>query len=121
MPRPLQFAECAPAAVELAAQELGARLRLARVRRQLSQRALALRAGISYVTIRSVEAGSLQTGLGAYLAVVWALGLESELAAFLDPDKDAEGKLLERARTPRRARAKSRARAKNGGLDADFS
>lgn len=87
MPRPLQFADTAPGAVSVAARELGRRLRLARLRRRLPQRLLAMRAGISYVTIRSVEAGNLQTGLGAYFAVIWALGLEAELAAFMDPDR----------------------------------
>lgn len=47
MPRSLRFAASAPAAVEQASRELGRRLRLARVRRRLSQRDLASRAGIS--------------------------------------------------------------------------
>ena len=87
MPRPLQFAASAPAAVGQAARELGRRLKLARVRRRLSQRELASRAGVSYVTMRAIEAGNLLTGLGAYLAAIWALGLERELAKLLDPDK----------------------------------
>lgn len=114
MPRPLLFAASAPAAVEQAARELGQRLRLARVRRRLSQRQLASRAGISYVTMRAVEAGSLLTGLGAYLAAIWALGLEREFSTLLDPDSDIEGKQLELSRTPQRARAK------RGSARADF-
>jgi transcriptional regulator with XRE-family HTH domain len=114
MPRPLLFADSAPAAVEEAARELGRRVRLARVRRRLSQRELASRAGVSYVTMRAVEAGSLLTGLGAYLAAIWALGLERELAKLLDPDTDIEGKQLELSRTPQRARTKK------GSARADF-
>lgn len=114
MPKPLLFAASAPAAVEQAAHELGRRVRLARVRRRLSQRGLASRAGISYVTMRAVEAGSLLTGLGAYLAAIWALGLEREFATLLDPDHDIEGKQLELSRTPQRARAKK------GSARADF-
>ena len=114
MPRPLIFSASAPAAVKQAARDLGRRLRLARVRRRLSQRELASRAGISYVTMRAIEAGSLLTGLGAYLAAIWALGLERELAKLLDPDTDAEGKQLELSRTPRRARAQK------GSTRADF-
>jgi transcriptional regulator with XRE-family HTH domain len=106
MPKPLSFAASSPEAVALAAQELGRRVSLARVRRRLSQRKLASRAGISYVTMRAVETGSLLTGLGGYLAVIWALGLERELTRLLDPDNDLEGKQLELARTPRRARVK---------------
>jgi transcriptional regulator with XRE-family HTH domain len=114
MPRPLIFSASAPAAVKQAARDLGRRLRLARVRRRLSQRELASRAGISYVTMRAIEAGSLLTGLGAYLAAIWALGLERELVKLLDPDTDAEGKQLELSRTPRRARAQK------GSTRADF-
>ncbi len=104
MPRPLQFAATAPAAINQAARELGRRVKLARVRRRLSQRELASRSGISYVTMRAVEAGNLLTGLGAYLAAIWALGLERELATLMDPDNDAEGKQLELSRAAGRAR-----------------
>lgn len=108
------FAETAPAAVEEAARTLGARLRLARMRRRVSLREMAQRAGVNHKTAAAVEAGSLLTGLGAYLALIWALGLERETAKFLDPDRDEEGKRLELARTPKRARAKK------GSINADF-
>lgn len=114
MPRPLAFAATAPAAVQEAAHELGRRVKLARVRRRLPQRELAARAGVSYVTMRAVENGNLLTGLGAYLAAIWALGLERELGRLLEPDRDIEGKQLELARIPRRARAKK------GSTRADF-
>ncbi len=104
MPRNLQFGETAPAAVREAAIGLGGRIRLARTRRRVTLRELAGRAGIAYDTARAVEDGNLQTGLGAYLAVVWALGLEADLAHWLDPDRDLEGKQLELARTPQRVR-----------------
>ena len=48
------------------------------------------------------------------MALIWALGLERELAQLLDPDHDEEGKQLELARTPQRARARK------GAIDADF-
>jgi transcriptional regulator with XRE-family HTH domain len=114
MPKPLLFAATAPAAVQQAARELGQRLKLARVRRRLTQRELASRAGVSYVTMRAIEDGNLLTGLGAYLAAIWALGLERELQKLLDPDNDVEGKQLELSRTPRRARVKK------GPARADF-
>jgi transcriptional regulator with XRE-family HTH domain len=114
MPRSLMFAATAPAAVEEAARTLGARIRLARIRRRVSLRALAKRAGVNHKTAAAVEAGSLLTGIGAYLALIWALGLERDLAKLIDPDHDEEGKQLELARTPKRARAKK------GSIDADF-
>jgi transcriptional regulator with XRE-family HTH domain len=114
MPRPLMFADTAPAAVQAAARTLGERLRLARTRRRLTLRQLASRAGIAYDTTRAVEAGNLMTGLGAYLALIWALGLENELTSLLDPDRDREGKQFELARTPRRVRGP------RGAADGDF-
>ena len=106
MPRPLVLAESAPYAVKSAIRELGQRLRLARRRRRLTIRQLAERAGIAYDTARAVESGKLMTGIGAYFALIWALGLEAELTRFMDPEHDAEGKGLALAATPERVRSK---------------
>ena len=108
------FAATAPAAVEEVARTLGSRIRLARTRRRISLRELAERAGLNHKTAAAVEAGSLLTGIGAYLALIWALGLERDVAKLLDPDHDDEGKQLDLARTPKRARAKK------GSTVADF-
>ncbi|ASI68659.1 hypothetical protein BA022_08955 [Diaphorobacter nitroreducens] len=104
MPRPLQLSQTAPFAVRDGAQRIGERLTLARKRRRLTLRDVAAKAGISYDTARAVEAGNLQTGLGAYLAMLWAMGLESEIQAFADPERDEEGKQLEITRLPQRIR-----------------
>jgi hypothetical protein len=104
MPRPLQLSTTAPFAVKDGAQRIGERLSTARKRRRLTLRELAAKAGISYDTARAVEAGNLQTGLGAYLAMLWAMGLESEIRAFADPERDDEGKQLEASRAPQRVR-----------------
>jgi transcriptional regulator with XRE-family HTH domain len=104
MPRLLQINQTAPFAVRDGAQRLGERLSMARKRRRLTLRELASKAGISYDTARAVEAGNLQTGMGAYLAVLWAMGLESEIQAFANPERDEEGKQLELARLPKRVR-----------------
>ena len=104
MPRPLQLNQTAPFAVKNGAQRIGERLTMARKRRRLTLRELASKAGISYDTARAVEAGNLQTGLGAYLAMLWARGLESEIQMFADPERDEEGKQLELTRLPQRVR-----------------
>jgi transcriptional regulator with XRE-family HTH domain len=91
-------------AVKNGAKRIGERVALARKRRRLTLRELASKAGISYDTARAVEAGHLQTGLGAYLAILWAMGLDSEIQAFADPDRDDEGKQLELTRLPQRVR-----------------
>ena len=108
------FAATAPAAVEEAARTLGSRIRLARTRRRVPLRELAARAGMNHKTAAAVEAGNLLTGIGAYLALIWALGLERQLTRLLEPDQDEEGKQLELARTPKRARPRK------GSIDADF-
>lgn len=105
MPGKLGLNETAPLAVKDGARLIGTRLATARKRRRLTLRDLAGKAGISYDTARAAEAGRLQTGLGAYLAMLWAMGLESEIAAFIDPERDTEGKQLESARLPQRVRA----------------
>ena len=114
MPRPLQLSETAPYAVKEGAKRIGEHIALARKRRRLTLREIASKAGISYDTARAVEAGNLQTGVGAYLAMLWAMGLESEINAFVNPERDDEGKQLEIARLPQRVRhAKER-------LDGEF-
>jgi transcriptional regulator with XRE-family HTH domain len=92
MPRHLKFTEAAIQTVRSGANELGARIRVARKRRQLTLREAAARAGIAYDTARAVERGNPMTGVGAYLALIWVLGLEGELRSLLHPDNDEEGK-----------------------------
>ena len=46
------------------------------------------------------------TGIGAYFALIWALGLDNEMTQFMDPERDLEGKQLALASTPKRVRAK---------------
>lgn len=104
MPRPLQLKDTAPLAVRTGTRRIGERVALARKRRRLTLRELAAKAGISYDTARAVETGNLQTGLGAYLAMLWAMGLESEIEAIADPERDEEGKQLELTRLPERVR-----------------
>jgi transcriptional regulator with XRE-family HTH domain len=115
MPRPLNVSNTAPYAVASIATAIGQRIRLARQRRRVKLRDLAARAGVAYETARAVERGSLATGIGAYLATAWALGLEREFATVLEPERDVEGLALERARTPMRVRTSRR-----NDLDNDF-
>ncbi|MFQ5705267.1 MAG: helix-turn-helix transcriptional regulator [Gemmatimonadales bacterium] len=92
----------APAAVTSAIQQLGANIATARVRRGLRQEDLAKKAGISKVTMNRIEAGALGTGIGAYTAVLWAMGLHHAVAALAHPEADVEGITLEAAKRPTR-------------------
>lgn len=66
--------------------DLGARLRLARLRRRYSAEAVAVRAGITRVTLARIERGDAGTSLGAYVAVLRVLGLHGDLDGIAKDD-----------------------------------
>jgi transcriptional regulator with XRE-family HTH domain len=103
-------------------RQLGARLRVARLRRKLPAKQLAERAGMSPMTLRSVERGGAGVTLGAYVAVMQVLGLERDLELLAQADpvgrelQDARLQAPSRAahvlsQTPRRASSKQVASA----------
>ena len=107
MPRPTKIAEFLPAPVEEALQRLGRNIRTARLRRKMPQEALARRMGVSRFVVADIERGKPTTGVAGYVGALWVLGLLSDMRDVADPDRDEEGKTLERARSPRTARRRS--------------
>jgi len=66
---------------------LGERLRLARLRRKLSNAVVAQRAGISRTTLYKVEAGHPGATIGSYVRALAVLGLENDLQSLAADDK----------------------------------
>lgn len=60
-------------------RRFGERLRLARLRRRLTAKQVAERAGMAPMTLRSLERGGAGVTMGAYLAVMQVLGIERDL------------------------------------------
>jgi len=89
-------------ATESRLQRLGERLRLARLRRRLTGKQVAERAGMTPVTLRSLERGSSGVTMGAYLAVMQVLGAEKDLDLLLKDDP--LGRDLQDAALARRSR-----------------
>ncbi len=103
MPRVSKISKSPPAAVEEILNGLGRNIRTARLRRRLSMKELAERIGISRYLMADVENGKPTTAIAAYIGALWALGLHGDIRELADPDSDEEGKILERARSPRTA------------------
>lgn len=99
---PRKTAPLIPSSHELL-QQLGERLRLARLRRRLSAKQVASRAGMAPMTLRSLERGGSGVTIGAYLAVMQILGVEKDLN--LVAQADPMGRALQDSRLSRPTKA----------------
>lgn len=97
--------------VARALAELGANIRLARLRRRLTATLVAERAGMTRPTLRAIERGEPGVTLGSYANVLHCLGLEGDLAA-VGRDDELGRRLQDAELAP--AKPGKRARARNG-------
>ncbi len=67
-------------------RELGERLRLARLRRRYSAQTVAVRAGVTRMTLYKVERGDPSVSMGTYANVLRVLGLHGDLDAIARDD-----------------------------------
>lgn len=102
-----------PYMVEQAIKRLGANLRTARLRRNLTIKDVAEKIGTGPRAISDAEKGKISTSIAVYIALLWNYDLLSPIDELADPAKDDEG--LSRSMKRERARAE-----KSGELDSDF-
>ncbi len=102
-----------PYEVEQALETLGANIRTARLRRNLSIAEVAAKIGVDRHVVGDAERGKPSTGIAIYAGLLWTMGLADQLARVAAPEADEEGVML----------AKAQGRTKAGGrrtLDNDF-
>lgn len=120
-----QLLTAPPYAVEQTLQRLGANLRTARLRRNLTLADLAQKIGTGTRAVADAEKGKPSTGIAVYAAMLWALDLLGPMADLAVPEKDEEGQTLALSRERARARPNLHNKAglastRNAGLNNDF-
>jgi transcriptional regulator with XRE-family HTH domain len=96
-----------PYAVEKTLKGLGANLRTARLRRNLTIAEVAEKIGTGARAVADAEKGKPSTGIVVYAALLWALDLLDQLDVVASPESDQEGQTLALARERSRARPKT--------------
>ena len=87
-------------------EDMGERLRMARLRRRLQAKQVAERAGMSVMTLRAIERGSPGVTIGAYIAVMQVLQIEQDIAEVAKADvmgRRLQDATLVKSMKPRRA------------------
>lgn len=96
-----------PYQVDQTLQRLGANLRTARLRRNLTLEDVAEKIGTGRRAVADAEKGKPSTGVAVYAAMLWALDLLDQLDLVAAPERDEEGQTLALARERARARPRT--------------
>ena len=102
-----------PYPVEKAIKNLGANLRTARLRRNLTIEEVGEKIGTGPRAVSDAEKGKISTGIAVYTALLWVYDLLGPMNELADPAFDEEGLSLSLSKERARGRAKE-------GLDSDF-
>ena len=102
-----------PYAVEQTLNRLGANLRIARLRRNLTIEDVAEKIGTGRRAVMDAEKGKGSASAAVYIARLWAYDLLDQMSEVADPAFDEEGLSLSLSKDRARARVKE-------GLDNDF-
>jgi transcriptional regulator with XRE-family HTH domain len=116
MSKKTQLFETPPYAVERQIVMLAANLRVARVRRKLTIADVAEKIGTGVRAVADAEKGKVSTGVGVYMALLWAYGLLDQMDDVAAPEYDLEGQRLALSREKIRARSGKA----EGSIDNDF-
>lgn len=103
-----------PYAVESAIKRLGADLKIARLRRNLTVSDVAEKIGTGPRAVTDAEKGKPSAAIATYTALLWAFDLLKQLEPVADPADDKEGSALALSRE------RTRARPGSSGLSDDF-
>ena len=88
-------------------KELGARIKRARLRRNISAEMLSEKAGIGESTFYAIERGASTVSIGAYAAVLFVLGIDSDFD-MIAIDEEAKKQLYEQNLVKRKRASKQR-------------
>lgn len=83
-----------PFDVDRALKKLGADLRTARLRRNLTVDAIAAKIGTGRRAVMDAEKGKVSTQIAVYAGLLWAYGLIDRFGDAADPGFDEEGQRL---------------------------
>lgn len=102
-----------PFAIEKALKKLGAHLRTARIRRQLTLKEVAQKIGAGVRAVSDAEKGKPSTSVAVFTALLWTFDLLEDFERLADPAQDIEGQTLALSREGKRVRT-------GKGLNNDF-
>ncbi len=93
-----------PIPAKKALLKLGRDISDARKRRRITMELMAERAGLSRTTLDKIEKGEPTVLIGAYVSVLFVLGMTDRLQDLVDARHDVTGRELEDENLPKRVR-----------------